>query len=44
MKDKNDVWQGTLALMVLKTLDAMDRNTVMGSPGGSSRLAPTGLR
>ena len=22
-KDKNDVWQGTLALMVLKTLDAM---------------------
>ena len=23
MKDKNDVWQGTLALMVLKTLDAM---------------------
>src|SRR5229473_4484224 len=23
MKDKNDVWQGTLALMVLKTLNAM---------------------
>ena len=23
MKDKNDVWQGTLALMVLKTLDAL---------------------
>ncbi|HTX38315.1 MAG TPA: PadR family transcriptional regulator [Bryobacteraceae bacterium] len=23
MKDKNDVWQGTLAIMVLKTLDAM---------------------
>ena len=23
MKEKNDVWQGTLALMVLKTLDAM---------------------
>jgi len=23
MKNKNDVWQGTLALMVLKTLDAM---------------------
>ncbi len=23
MKDKNEVWQGTLALMVLKTLDAM---------------------
>ena len=23
MKDKNDVWQGTLALMVLKTLQAM---------------------
>jgi PadR family transcriptional regulator, regulatory protein PadR len=22
-KEKNDVWQGTLALMVLKTLDAM---------------------
>ncbi|WP_321474179.1 PadR family transcriptional regulator [uncultured Paludibaculum sp.] len=23
MKDKNDVWQGTLALMVMKTLDMM---------------------
>ncbi len=23
MKDKNEVWQGTLALMVLKTLDAL---------------------
>ncbi|MGH9672509.1 MAG: PadR family transcriptional regulator, partial [Bryobacteraceae bacterium] len=23
MKDKSDVWQGTLALMVLKTLEAM---------------------
>ena len=23
MKEKNDVWQGTLALMVLKTLDVM---------------------
>lgn len=23
MKDKNDVWQGTLALMVMKTLDLM---------------------
>jgi PadR family transcriptional regulator PadR len=23
MSDKNDVWQGTLALMVLKTLEAM---------------------
>ena len=23
MKDKNEVWQGTLAMMVLKTLDAM---------------------
>ncbi|MCE5311512.1 MAG: PadR family transcriptional regulator [Acidobacteriales bacterium] len=23
MKDKNEVWQGTLAIMVLKTLDAM---------------------
>ena len=23
MKEKNDVWQGTLALMVLKTLDAL---------------------
>jgi len=23
MKDKNDVWQGTLSLMVLKTLDMM---------------------
>jgi transcriptional regulator len=23
MKEKNDVWQGTLALMVLKTLEAM---------------------
>ncbi len=23
MKDKNDVWQGTLALMVLKTLDVL---------------------
>jgi transcriptional regulator len=23
MKDKNDVWQGTLALMVLKTLEAL---------------------
>lgn len=23
MQNKNDVWQGTLALMVLKTLDAM---------------------
>ena len=23
MRDKKDVWQGTLALMVLKTLDAM---------------------
>jgi transcriptional regulator len=25
MSDKADVWQGTLALMVLKTLEAMDR-------------------
>jgi PadR family transcriptional regulator, regulatory protein PadR len=23
MKDRNEVWQGTLAIMVLKTLDAM---------------------
>lgn len=23
MKDKKDVWQGTFALMVLKTLEAM---------------------
>ena len=23
MKEKNDVWQGTLAIMVMKTLDAM---------------------
>jgi PadR family transcriptional regulator, regulatory protein PadR len=23
MKDKNDVWQGTLAILVLKTLDVM---------------------
>ena len=23
MKDKNDIWQGTLSLMVLKTLDMM---------------------
>lgn len=25
MKEKNDVWQGTLALMVLKTLDALGK-------------------
>jgi PadR family transcriptional regulator, regulatory protein PadR len=25
MKEKNDVWQGTLAIMVLKTLDVLGR-------------------
>ena len=39
MGDKADVWQGTLALMVLKTIETLGRFTATGSPGASSRPA-----
>jgi len=39
MSEKKDVWQGTLALMVLKTLDTLGRSTATGSRGASSRPA-----
>ena len=41
MGDKTDVWQGTLALMVLKTLATMGRSTATGWRGASSRPAAT---
>ena len=42
MGDKADVWQGTLALMVLKTLGKhWGRCMATGSPGASSRPAVT---
>jgi hypothetical protein len=40
-KEKKDVLQGTLALMVLKTLDVLGLCTVTGSPVASSRSAET---
>jgi hypothetical protein len=39
MKDKTDVLQGTLALMVLKTLDVLGPCTATASLGALSRLA-----
>jgi hypothetical protein len=39
MKEKTDVRQGTLGLMVLKTLDVWGRCTGTGLPGASSRSA-----
>ena len=39
MSNKTDVWQGTLALMVLKTLESMGPLTAMASPGASSKPA-----
>jgi hypothetical protein len=39
MKEKPDVLQGTLALMVLKTLDVLGRSTATGLPAASSRSA-----
>jgi hypothetical protein len=39
MKQKKDVLQGTLALMVLKTLDVLGSLHGMESRGASSRLA-----
>ncbi len=41
MKEKPDVLQGTLALMVLKTLDVMGPQHGWGMPGASSRSAET---
>ena len=41
MKAKKDVQPGTLALMVLKTLDVMGELTDMALPGVSSRLVET---
>jgi hypothetical protein len=43
MPEKPDVLQGTLALMVLKTL-ARARSTAMASRAASSRSAATFLR
>ena len=40
-KDKKDVLQGTLALMVLKTLHVLGPCTAMESRGGLSRSAET---
>ena len=37
--DKKDVWQGTLALMVLKTLEMLGPLHGYGSRGASSRRA-----
>jgi hypothetical protein len=37
--EKSEILQGTLDLMVLKTLDAMGPCTAMGSPAASSRSA-----
>jgi hypothetical protein len=39
MKQRTDVLQGRLALMVLKTLDVQDRCTAMEPRGASSRSA-----
>ena len=39
--DKSDVWQGTLALMVLKTLETLGPCTATASRGASSRPAAT---
>ncbi len=39
MGDKADVWQGTLALMVLKTLEALGPLHGTGLRGGLSRRA-----
>jgi len=44
MKRKPEVLQGTLALMVLKTLDVLGRCTATESPGESNRSAETCLR
>ena len=41
MKEKPDVLQGTLALMVLKTLDVLGPQQAGELPGASSRSAET---
>jgi hypothetical protein len=41
MKEKPDVLQGTLALMVLKTLDVLGPQHGWGIPDASSRSAET---
>jgi hypothetical protein len=41
MGEKTDIWQGTLALMVLRTLQAMGPLQATAWPGASSRPAVT---
>ena len=41
MGDKADVWQGTLALMVLKHSSPWDHYTATASRGASSKSAAT---
>jgi len=41
MGERADVWQGTLALMVLKTLQALGPCTATASRAASSRPAAT---
>jgi len=41
MANKHDVWQGTLALMILTTLETLGPQHGMASPGVSNRPAAT---
>ncbi len=44
MKDKNEIWQGTLAIMVLRTLDTMGPQHGYGLAGRIEQISANMLR